>query len=150
MKQNKSIEHELKTWTEYFRAVKSGEKNFELRRNDRDFQVGDMLMLCEYCPETRSYSGESLRRKITYVLKGGQFGLEPDMCILGMAPPWQSATIEPPEVGARVYARYQDGLDVGEAVATYYGDEEWEWDDLTMGDLYEPLEWTALPIYGKG
>ena len=29
--------HELKTWIEYFELVMSGEKPFELRKNDRDF-----------------------------------------------------------------------------------------------------------------
>ena len=39
--------HELKTWPEYFEAVKDGTKNFELRKDDRGFKAGDHLVLAE-------------------------------------------------------------------------------------------------------
>jgi hypothetical protein len=42
--------HNLKCWPEYFPAVLSGEKPFELRFNDRDFRVGDGLRLQEFEP----------------------------------------------------------------------------------------------------
>ncbi|MFP7215891.1 DUF3850 domain-containing protein [Lactococcus garvieae] len=37
--------HELKLDIKYFDEVKSGKKNFEIRKNDRDFKVGDILVL---------------------------------------------------------------------------------------------------------
>lgn len=37
--------HELKILPEYFEAVTSGRKQFEIRKNDRDFKVGDQLIL---------------------------------------------------------------------------------------------------------
>jgi len=37
--------HELKLDVKYFDDVKSGKKNFEIRNNDRDFQIGDILEL---------------------------------------------------------------------------------------------------------
>jgi ribosomal protein L37E len=40
--------HSLKTWPEYFEAQRAGRKTFELRRNDRNFQVGDLLVLREW------------------------------------------------------------------------------------------------------
>jgi ASC-1-like (ASCH) protein len=40
--------HELKLDIKYFDDVKSGKKNFEIRKNDRDFQVGDVLQLKAY------------------------------------------------------------------------------------------------------
>lgn len=42
--------HELKTWPTYFRAVADGDKRFEIRKNDRDFRVGDFVELLEYDP----------------------------------------------------------------------------------------------------
>lgn len=37
--------HELKLDIRYFDDVKSGKKNFEIRKDDRDFKVGDILEL---------------------------------------------------------------------------------------------------------
>ena len=78
--------HKLKTWPVYFEAVKSGEKNFEVRRDDRGFQKGDFLELQYYPPNVaeRWQSREPLRRRITYVLTGGQFGIEPGYVVLGL------------------------------------------------------------------
>ncbi len=42
--------HELKTWPEYFRDVKRGFKLHEIRENDRDYSVGDLLVLREWIP----------------------------------------------------------------------------------------------------
>ena len=42
------MKHELKILPEYFKPVKDGIKNFEIRKNDRNFQVGDTLILKEW------------------------------------------------------------------------------------------------------
>lgn len=61
--------HELKIWPEYYEAVVSGIKTFEIRRNDRGFKVGDTLHLREWNPETRHYTGRTVSVKVTYILK---------------------------------------------------------------------------------
>jgi ASC-1-like (ASCH) protein len=45
---NWNVDHELKILPEYFEAVRSGEKRFELRKNDRNFKVGDWVGLREF------------------------------------------------------------------------------------------------------
>lgn len=69
-------EHELKTWPEYFQAVWKGLKKFEVRKNDRDFKVGDTLYLREWDPVTEKYTGREARVEVTYVFVGaGYMGL---------------------------------------------------------------------------
>jgi hypothetical protein len=79
--------HELKTWPSYFQAVKDGDKTFEVRKNDRDFQVGDWLKLLEYNPSkdrTAPYTGREVTVMVTYVLDGGEFGIEKGYCVMGI------------------------------------------------------------------
>lgn len=87
--------HFLKTWPEYFQAIENGEKAFEVRRKDRDFNVGDTLILEEFNPTEApadiygswgTYTGKSLKVKVTYVLDGGKFGVEEGFCVLGISP----------------------------------------------------------------
>jgi hypothetical protein len=62
---NKMI-HELKIWPEYFKEVFNGNKTFEIRKNDRDYKIGDWLKLMEYKPN-KGYTGNEIFRKITYI-----------------------------------------------------------------------------------
>lgn len=80
------ITHELKTWPDYFQAVKRGDKRFELRRNDRDFRVGDTLRLREYCPVDDAYSGDECSRVVTFALDAGLFDI-PGVSVLSLADP---------------------------------------------------------------
>lgn len=64
--------HELKTWPEYFQAVWNDEKTFEVRKNDRDYKVGDKLVLREYDP-TNGYTGSGLVVHVTYILADSTF-----------------------------------------------------------------------------
>jgi hypothetical protein len=59
--------HALKTWPEYFQAVLERRKTFEIRKNDRDFQVGDYLHLMEMIPENGKFTGASLNVRVTYM-----------------------------------------------------------------------------------
>jgi len=58
-----------KIWSEYFDAVASGKKKYELRLNDFKVKEGDVLVLEEWNPKTRSYTGRSVEKKVTYVGK---------------------------------------------------------------------------------
>lgn len=58
--------HGLKIAPEYFDAVRRGVKNFELRKNDRDFKVGDYLALNEWDGE--AYTGRSELVKVIYAM----------------------------------------------------------------------------------
>lgn len=69
------MNHELKCWPRYFEAITSGSKTFEIRKNDRGYQVGDVLNLREYDVLTESYTGRGHSVLVTYVLPGGGFGL---------------------------------------------------------------------------
>lgn len=57
--------HELKIFPEFFEAVTSGRKQFEIRKNDREFKVGDQLTLREWTGE--KYTGDSYKAEITYI-----------------------------------------------------------------------------------
>ncbi len=59
------IVHELKLWDVYFREVKNGNKTFEVRLNDRNFKVGDFLLLNEYDPDREIYLGRKIICKIS-------------------------------------------------------------------------------------
>ena len=75
--------HELKIAPRWFEDVQSGRKNFEIRRNDRDFKEGDYLLLKEW--ERGKYTGREITRKIQYIYQGdGSYGLSEEFCILGL------------------------------------------------------------------
>ena len=76
--------HYLKTYPEYFRYIDNGDKMFELRKNDRNFKIGDALYLQEYLPEEKKYTGRFKIVIVTYILPGGQFGIEESYCILSI------------------------------------------------------------------
>lgn len=62
--------HELKTHPTHFAAVASGAKRAEIRRDDRGYAVGDVLVLREYDHATDSYSGREVEVRVTHVLSG--------------------------------------------------------------------------------
>jgi len=63
------VEVRKKCWPELFEAVKSGKKKFDLRLNDFNVSEGDVLVLEEWNPHTKKYTGRKLKKKVTYVLK---------------------------------------------------------------------------------
>jgi len=79
-----STTHKLKTWPKFYGAVLSGAKRFEVRKNDRDFQVGDVLRLEEWDPETLQYTGAVMLKYVTCILHGGQLGIRPGYCVMSI------------------------------------------------------------------
>lgn len=77
--------HELKCWPAYFKDVLLGVKPFEVRKDDRDYHEGDTLWLREFDPTTRNYSGRSVHKRVTYILPGGEFGIEDGYVVMGIA-----------------------------------------------------------------
>lgn len=45
------MKHELKIWPQYYCRVADRSKTFEVRKNDRGFQLGDEVVLREWDPE---------------------------------------------------------------------------------------------------
>lgn len=95
--------HELKTWPPCFRAILEGRKTFEVRKNDRAFDEGDEMWLREFDPgrtstlcRDGSYTGREIRASVTYVMRGGDFGVERGFAVLGIkvthVPPFDEAT----------------------------------------------------------
>ncbi|TSC73008.1 MAG: hypothetical protein G01um101438_31 [Parcubacteria group bacterium Gr01-1014_38] len=60
---------EKKIWPQFFEKIKSGEKTLELRLADFDCKPGDALVLKEWNPETREYTGRVLEKEVTYVIR---------------------------------------------------------------------------------
>lgn len=76
--------HYLKIKPEYYKDVECGLKTFELRKNDRDFQVGDTLMLIKL-DDDGNETDQVTRVRVTYILKDcPQYGLKDGYAILGI------------------------------------------------------------------
>lgn len=79
------FDHYLKCWPSYFEAVAAGEKTHELRKEDRDFRVGQVILLEEYDIEIPHYTGRLLPVRVTYISRDVPgFGLVKGYCILSI------------------------------------------------------------------
>lgn len=90
--------HELKILPEYFKQVVEGRKNFEIRKDDRGYEVGDTLHLREWEKPTKeskegTYTGRSIKKKIIYIFEGGKpgYGLKEQWVILGLEMDFESS-----------------------------------------------------------
>lgn len=137
--------HELKTLPQYFKAVVSDEKTFEIRKNDRGFQVGDILILKEYNQgltdstgsekvviQEQGYTGKEIRKVITYILKGGRYGLHQGYVILALGEHIEKGNITDEEIDTfgkftneqkkiikKEYAKYPKGFFPNPTCALY-------------------------------
>jgi uncharacterized protein DUF3850 len=90
-------EHELKSWPPFFTHMVSGEKTFDVRFNDREFQVGDTILFREWEPKEHGFHGapyytdRQYRMRISYILdpqpgRDPDMGLVPGYVVLGLVP----------------------------------------------------------------
>lgn len=75
--------HYVKCESEFFNDVVDDFKTFEIRKNDRDYQPGDDIVLREYDKELKKLTGREERVSIIYMLEDYP-GIEPGYCILGI------------------------------------------------------------------
>lgn len=83
--------HKLKCVQPFFSQMKDGEKKFDLRKNDREFNVGDILIQEEYDPEDaldpeskdKGYTGKAFAVRVDYMLEDYP-GLDAGYCIMGV------------------------------------------------------------------
>lgn len=82
--------HTLKIWpAHHFEAVVSGRKTVELRKNDRDYQVGDTLILQEWSPLQENqggYTGRQVSVTVTHKISDEQW-LQPEVVALSIRGP---------------------------------------------------------------
>ena len=82
--------HFVKSHPDYFLNILNGVCFHELRKNDRDYKVGDAMVLMEWNPIDEEYSGRELLVDITdktdlhNVCAVSTVALHPDYCILSI------------------------------------------------------------------
>ena len=72
--------HELKLQQPFFDDVFYNKKEFEVRKNDRNFKVGDRLKLVEFPSDKPRF----VLKVVKYILGGGQYGIENGYVVLGL------------------------------------------------------------------
>ena len=85
--------YNVKSWVPFFQAFKRGEKKHDMRDlKDRQYKVGDLLILEEYDPFLGRYTGDMMWMKITYITSSetpcafSSAALDKNYCILSLEP----------------------------------------------------------------
>jgi hypothetical protein len=81
--------HQLKIDYVFWHDLVSEKKTAELRKDDRGYQVGDVLVLKAFVLDAEDYEHETPEetRIVTHIVQGGQYGIEAGYCMLSMAKP---------------------------------------------------------------
>jgi hypothetical protein len=66
-----------KAWPEAFQAIADGQKTFDLRLADFDCQPGDTLVLQEWDPKTKQYTGREIVRRVGFIAKSKEWEVWP-------------------------------------------------------------------------
>lgn len=92
LSQRDSIEHVVKSWTFLFEPMMRGDKSHDIRVMDRDYRIGDTLLMQEYDWGAKIYTGREVRREITYITSAecpcafSHTVLHPQFCVLSVRP----------------------------------------------------------------
>lgn len=115
--------HDLKCWPGFFKALRSGEKTFDIRKeDDRHFEPQDLLELREWNPRECRYTGAALAFQVSYTLRGADFGIAPGYVVLGLKTAPAAVVPDAEAIGHRlmhagiVTLRVPDGLEMDFAV----------------------------------
>jgi hypothetical protein len=76
--------HEQKSWPSQFQAMWTGLKRAEFRRDDRGYQVGDLLELREWDPSRQQYTGFELTARVTHLLRGPELEVPAGFVVLSI------------------------------------------------------------------
>ncbi len=76
--------HELKCHPQYFQNIWIRKKLFEIRLNDREFNIGDKLLLKEF-DTNLGFSNRKISANIDYMLEDEQLGIKKGYCILSLS-----------------------------------------------------------------
>lgn len=63
------MRHEKKAWPTVFEHILSGKKKFDVRLADGIYNEGDILVLREWDPHEKRYTGRVIEKEISYILK---------------------------------------------------------------------------------
>ena len=80
----------MKSWPESFKAIKKGRKTCDLRLDDRNFQIGNIILFQEFNPGMGEgdvqahFTGETIGRIITHIQVGDLFGLAKEYVCLSL------------------------------------------------------------------
>lgn len=70
--------HRLKSWPDFFGPLLAGSRTFDIRKNDKNFAVGDTVVILEFDDRAGKFTGRELRREIVSMLEGvGSGGIPP-------------------------------------------------------------------------
>jgi hypothetical protein len=82
--------HDVKSWPEFFSPIIAGVRSHELRVNDRNYAVDDLLRLHEWDPKIEDYTGRTAVVRITSITShaipcaASALALADDHCILSI------------------------------------------------------------------
>lgn len=88
--------HTLKTEARFYDAIEAGLKPFEVRFNDRDYAIGDTLVLVRIVPEGEAAAEgqpcpcaapSCLQVAVTFILDDPRYGVQPGWVVLGLGTP---------------------------------------------------------------